>query len=399
MPRSQQVGVPEQYASMDFPLNGLDLTTEFELQRPGTTPVGKNVRAYEALTQRGRGGSRPGLVKYLPQQVSGPHLIQHLNYLVDPSADALMTQFDPLDGQIATVGVGLGFVPFSPSGFYFGFPNFGMGFPQILPATFNPGAPGAGFGGIPDPSTNIDVGFGARSPGQRYVPTGGNGIQLNRNVATKKKQPPSPIQFVQAKGKVFGEGITFGLTFNSNVGLGDLFALIIGYTYLPTSVVSVTDTFGNAYQRAAVVQQNGPNGFHGLELWYGLSSHTGANQVTFVLSPAGPAWGAVLEYSGVTQSLPFDGGSATSDQTGLLAMTTGPAAIHGPGEVLIGAFKNNVGNGSTLDPGFNTRFQASNFTVGDKLGLAVPTAMTGTQNIDNGTPWVGVAASFIPQVQ
>lgn len=63
------------------------MSGEFGVQAQLTTPVGTNVRFFEALTRRGRGGSRPGLVRYPDDAMPG--LIQHLNYIVDPSADAL----------------------------------------------------------------------------------------------------------------------------------------------------------------------------------------------------------------------------------------------------------------------------------------------------------------------
>jgi hypothetical protein len=47
-----------------FPTLGLDVSTEFDLQPAATTPEATNVRGFESLTQRDRGGSRPGLIRY-----------------------------------------------------------------------------------------------------------------------------------------------------------------------------------------------------------------------------------------------------------------------------------------------------------------------------------------------
>lgn len=67
-----------------FPRAGLDLSMPVykqpARQLPSgeyvrTCPVGNNVRAYESGTQRSRGGSRPGLVKQWPNQVSGTEFI------------------------------------------------------------------------------------------------------------------------------------------------------------------------------------------------------------------------------------------------------------------------------------------------------------------------------------
>jgi hypothetical protein len=48
-----------------FPVRGIDVAHEIGQQPPETTPVGQNVRAFEMLTQRGRGGQRGGLAKYV----------------------------------------------------------------------------------------------------------------------------------------------------------------------------------------------------------------------------------------------------------------------------------------------------------------------------------------------
>lgn len=72
-----------------FPVAGVDVSTEFQRQPPQTTPVGQNVRAFDVLAERGRGGSRSGLSRFIDATVNGANLIQHLTVVVDPQADAL----------------------------------------------------------------------------------------------------------------------------------------------------------------------------------------------------------------------------------------------------------------------------------------------------------------------
>jgi hypothetical protein len=79
----------EQLAEELFPVNGLNVSTVYDSQPTQTTPVGLNVRTFETLTRRGRGGVRPGLSRYINAQVSGFNKIQHLTYIVDPQAEAL----------------------------------------------------------------------------------------------------------------------------------------------------------------------------------------------------------------------------------------------------------------------------------------------------------------------
>jgi hypothetical protein len=85
----QEIKAPETLSEMLFPLNGTDVAHPFDGQPAGTTAAGLNVRAFEMLTQRARGGSRPGLVRYINSTVSGFNKIQHLTYIVDPQAEAL----------------------------------------------------------------------------------------------------------------------------------------------------------------------------------------------------------------------------------------------------------------------------------------------------------------------
>lgn len=90
----------EAFVDLAFPLRGLDISLAFSVQRDGTTPTGENVVAWEPETGRARGGSRPGILRYLPQLPNGPHLIQNLNVVIDPQADALLGAADDMTGSI-----------------------------------------------------------------------------------------------------------------------------------------------------------------------------------------------------------------------------------------------------------------------------------------------------------
>lgn len=81
-----------------FPTQGVDATCEYMRQPDGTTPDCENVRAHDQLEERARGGSRPGLSQYVPQQVAGERWqVQHLNVLVDPQQPALSGNFETDD--------------------------------------------------------------------------------------------------------------------------------------------------------------------------------------------------------------------------------------------------------------------------------------------------------------
>lgn len=68
-------------SEMSFPLDGKDITRSFHRQRPGTTVDAFNVRSFDPVSGRARGGSRPGLAKVLPAQPIGAYPIQDLNFL------------------------------------------------------------------------------------------------------------------------------------------------------------------------------------------------------------------------------------------------------------------------------------------------------------------------------
>lgn len=196
---------------VQFPLAGVNVATEFELQPDLTTPVGVNVRAYEPLTQRGRGGSRPGLVKYNVQLPNGPHLIQHLNIVVDPTVDALVTTWNTDD----------------------------------LPA-----------GGVDDPSSNN--GPIPRQPTPpRKIRVGGNGAQPNRHVGKNQQlsPPPPPPPPPPATGDIVSLDYTYGTTWHN-----DFNGSVFGYqshcecSDFPPTFLTVMSDLGGFSEPASMEQ-------------------------------------------------------------------------------------------------------------------------------------------------
>lgn len=58
-------------AELLFPVNGVHLGTEYDRQPDRTTAFGLNVRSWDPLASRERGGSRPGLTKYISTRPGG----------------------------------------------------------------------------------------------------------------------------------------------------------------------------------------------------------------------------------------------------------------------------------------------------------------------------------------
>ncbi len=94
MARKRQTSIPdpeESYKDMEFPLAGLDQSMPFSQQRPKQMQDGQwartcrdaqNVRAYEQGTDRARGGSRPGIMVYIPATPIPGWVLQELAVLV-----------------------------------------------------------------------------------------------------------------------------------------------------------------------------------------------------------------------------------------------------------------------------------------------------------------------------
>lgn len=162
--------MPDNYIEAPFPMSGVDLGRGISGQAQRTTPVGVNVRVFEPLSFRGRGGSRPGFSKFITQQLNG--LIQELNLVVyaDSSALPIPALDDPppdLFTDPSTPGPpsswGTGILFFDP----------GTGNP-VTGATLGTRAPGDGAGG------------------GRKVRNKGTGFQPNKNTLTAAPPPATP---------------------------------------------------------------------------------------------------------------------------------------------------------------------------------------------------------------
>lgn len=110
----------EELKALHFPAAGISVSQAFWKQPnrnigPGksdyarTTPIGINVRGYEPGAERLRGGSRPGISKYLATQVHATEwVVQDLNVLVSISGDPVQTS---QSGRLVTlVAVSQGYV-------------------------------------------------------------------------------------------------------------------------------------------------------------------------------------------------------------------------------------------------------------------------------------------------
>lgn len=66
--------------SLNFPLQGINIVAARSDQPPQTCINARNVRAFDSLEDRARGGIRPGLSRYLSTQVDGTNRIQDITH-------------------------------------------------------------------------------------------------------------------------------------------------------------------------------------------------------------------------------------------------------------------------------------------------------------------------------
>lgn len=81
--------------TLAFPVAGLHEGVGYDLQPPGTTPDALNVRAYDAIKRRLRGGRRAGLSRWYNGAINGSNPIQAMASVIDSSpSDATTATFD-----------------------------------------------------------------------------------------------------------------------------------------------------------------------------------------------------------------------------------------------------------------------------------------------------------------
>lgn len=382
----------EQEVGVIFPVKGVEASCEFSKQPADTAPVGVNVRTFESITLRARGGSRSGLTQYVPAQPAGANPIQHLNVLVDPQ-----------DPNLDITG-----------------------------------------GTVPDPSTNN---LSVRNPG-RFVPVGGSGQQLNRNVVDNS---PKPGRLIQATGFIGGAALsanpfainyvvgspTIGTTISlpARPGSGNLLVMaLFGIGVPPNSSSGVsapvlsgvtagggaswTQVGGGGYNVSGswantTVGPNTPQPYPGtLQMFYyyatGGAGDQNINVATFA-SMAGDDTqfvnGSVMEYAGVSGS-PI-GQAKISQPANTSPWTVGPLALSNlPNELVVAAFTGAITPlfsaivNTTLTGGFVTRpvFLAgellnSAMVVADKNGVQA-TTITPTVTVDAASAYLGMAVAF-----
>ncbi len=122
---AQQPTTQDDSSELTFPVGGLELTHPSLMGRPDTSPVAENVRFFEPLTGRGRGGARSGISKFIEGEVSGEHVIQHITSIVTVDGEMIDFSFDGPNQMFPGIYAGIGFIDFNFTALSFQFPDFG----------------------------------------------------------------------------------------------------------------------------------------------------------------------------------------------------------------------------------------------------------------------------------
>src|SRR6266542_795342 len=366
---------------LPFPLHGIDLSMPVGDQRSGTTPIGENVRFYESLTQRGRGGSRAGISRYINAQVSGTNRIQMLDSIVRTDGSALGWSFQGEDFEATGLYGGLDLTPSpgrgddEPLGGGDGYqlsqsfkdnrlrlrlatsataspinenvtitatvtrPNGDtVGLERVFLHTSRGGRVGDGImasSSVVDGTAEFVV-TDDREETVTYIATIedilGRPVTRSRNTV-KIEWTDTTIEFVQGNSDVPPTGAFFRqIDYLSDVTAGNLLVLVACNNYnSEISGVGDGSVIPNIWVKKVA---------NGISLWYVIANSSGPLTVGFnvdIAAHESPV--CILEYSGVSAATPTYGTATLIDSSGTPNLLMGPIAISESGELVIAALE------------------------------------------------------------
>lgn len=157
---------------LPFPVKGLNENSAYGDQPRGTTPAARNVRPYDPIANRARGGQRPGTVKFFDDPVSGTAAVQFIGSMVEAvklvEGAGFATKIPDASQTIAGVPQDLGSMAWHPSGDYLAFGRGGTSSTLYC----YPFDPDTGFGTRATLSTFSNVYTISWHPGGKYIAFG-----------------------------------------------------------------------------------------------------------------------------------------------------------------------------------------------------------------------------------
>ncbi len=445
----------EQFLDFKFPVLGIDLFRAFGVQRPGTTVLGVNVRTFEPETMRGRGGSRPGLMRQAPGQLPTADVIQNLSVVVSVDGTALLANYNdqppdlydpsdegPLDawptGRFRRVPA-----PGLPEGGW-AVPPWRLA-PESVAITWGDLSPiGLGTGLS---STQLNAVATDRTTGDavagtyHYDPVSGTQLPLGEGQTLRLRFVPDDtdrygttyalneidviqagdelIQYVQsAEGSEETDGppweVTIELPFDTEVTEGNLllaFVGVLGRNALAPSLsaTACSSTLNGSWTKLTEITTtiSGTIPHLGLSIWYRIAQTSGAETVTAQIGEESAyqqlyRYMVIMEYTNVnTAALQQFQGSSTNSSGGLLdtPLSTGNIDINAINQMLLGAFIHTPNSVTTPGADFTQREETGSTVLLEVMEYnvvfpleATPVTMTSPA----GVRWAGVGCSVKP---
>ncbi|MBI2815785.1 MAG: putative Ig domain-containing protein [Acidobacteria bacterium] len=207
------------------------------------------------------------------------------------------------------------------------------------------------------------------------------------------------IRLIQsASGENLGQ-ISQSVPFASSNTAGNLIIAFVRYGTL-TNTVSITDSAGNVYTEAAMVQQLSEG--DQARLFYAKNIAGGPNTVTATFSDlSGFTWLAVHEYSGLSRTNPLDQ-TATGFNSTIQAATSATGQTQSPNELLFAGIATRPEPGLVLTPGGGfSVMQVSSPSNGGATESRVVTSTgsyQGSFTLNFSTEWAMILATFAPDI-
>src|SRR5579872_2695780 len=206
------------------------------------------------------------------------------------------------------------------------------------------------------------------------------------------------IAFVQQTSSLSGNQSSIPLAFTANLGGGSLLVVVMDFDVTgATPTVSVTDSQGNVYKQAGVVQQY-PSATQFQVVFYAYNAQSGPCTVTFAFTNtnAGSQRAYISEYSGASiQSDPLDAVFSTNGTGG--TANAGPLVTAVANEMVIGIAYDSTGN-PALVGGWNSRLATGVRVIGDQIAAGAATSLQNIATVTAATQWAAHILAFKPQV-
>ncbi len=400
----------EQLIELTFPPRGLDLARGFAAQSPDTAPDARNVRLFEPSTGRARGGSRPGLSQFIPEQLpSGSTKVQDLNVVVSTDDGAVLDNYDWGDGDGEDAFDAIP-DPSGPGWFYGPYDPLDADDPEPFPQD-DPGWDDLTPAQQQAILARLRPRNGTRTGGDdRLVRPGGSARQptwQRRKGTPEEPEEEDDIVLVQSKGLLSPSD-----SFDLPVTAGNLLVVgTIGVNLVPGSAFleSISDTLGSAWTQVGSVKRlaSGAATENTLALWYALAPSTGTCTVS-VTPVLNRYFFMFTEWSGVAQINALDSTSSDGHYTqpptlsNPVTMTTGTVPASAVDELLLGVFYYTtghtvapvVGSGFTQITAAGGGITRSAYKVGPTAAEAVTYLYSRNSTLNSG--WAAIGATFRP---